>query len=278
MGLHVVVLAHGAWRDRPLPVDGADDYVDRGLVYQNPFIHWFNHYGEPDYRGPQLRHRRQCDRRRWRPGLDRRHQGAAARNRPASARRRGIHEDMLQLEHEGIPAVLAAHGLSWEELDLHGATLFYRRRIEDMPLAEIPDDADPARRKKFELTRRRILEKAMQKYCFRVQEQRVPVGAARRRRAARRVCASSIPVSTAGGSRRLMDRLMMCARRSSISSIGSVPEPMKGIPQIGDLYRYTDRELGRLEGYDTVFSTGNVVTGKGNILASRKHSVETPPI
>jgi hypothetical protein len=59
-----------------------------------------------------------------------------------------------------------------------------------------------------------------------------------------------------------------------VSSIGSIPEPMPGIEQDGVLYRFIDRDLGRLEGYDTVFSTGNVVTGKGNILDSRRHSVQ----
>ena len=29
-GFSAVVLAHGAWRDRPLPVEGADDFVGRG--------------------------------------------------------------------------------------------------------------------------------------------------------------------------------------------------------------------------------------------------------
>jgi hypothetical protein len=57
-----------------------------------------------------------------------------------------------------------------------------------------------------------------------------------------------------------------------ISSIGSVPEPMTGIEQRGLLYHYTDPDLGRLGGYEHVFSTGNVVTGKGNIIASRRHS------
>ena len=45
-GFQVVVLANGAWRDRPLPVEGADAWMDKGLVYQNPFIYWFNHYNE----------------------------------------------------------------------------------------------------------------------------------------------------------------------------------------------------------------------------------------
>ena len=42
-GFSAVVLANGAWRDRPLPVEGADDYIDRGLVYQNAFVVAFNH-------------------------------------------------------------------------------------------------------------------------------------------------------------------------------------------------------------------------------------------
>jgi hypothetical protein len=58
-----------------------------------------------------------------------------------------------------------------------------------------------------------------------------------------------------------------------VSSIGSIPEPMQGIDQESGLYRWADRDLGRLAGYETVFSTGNVVTGKGNILDSRRHSV-----
>ena len=46
---------NGAWRDRPLPIEGADAYVGRGLIYQNPFIIWFNHSDEPGYRGPGVR-------------------------------------------------------------------------------------------------------------------------------------------------------------------------------------------------------------------------------
>ena len=52
-GLSALVLAHGAWRDRPLAVEGADDFIDRGLVYQNRLIYWFNHYPEKTYDGPR---------------------------------------------------------------------------------------------------------------------------------------------------------------------------------------------------------------------------------
>ena len=59
-----------------------------------------------------------------------------------------------------------------------------------------------------------------------------------------------------------------------ISSIGSIPEPLPGIKERGELYDFSDRDLGRLAGYETVFGAGNAVTGKGNINASRKHSIQ----
>src|SRR5258708_20152646 len=52
-GLSGIVLTHGAWRDRPFPVEGADEFADRGLVYQNKLIYWFNHYLQKAYHGPR---------------------------------------------------------------------------------------------------------------------------------------------------------------------------------------------------------------------------------
>ena len=40
----------------------------------------------------------------------------------------------------------------------------------------------------------------------------------------------------------------------------------------GELFDFVDWDLGRLDTYPTVFATGNVATGKGNIVASRKHA------
>ncbi len=51
--LSAVILANGAWRDRDLGVPGADQFIDKGLVYQNPFIYWYNHKNEAGYSGPR---------------------------------------------------------------------------------------------------------------------------------------------------------------------------------------------------------------------------------
>src|SRR3984893_3643609 len=52
-GFSAVILANGAWRDRELGVPGAEQFVDKGLVYQNPFIYWYNHKNEKSYSGPR---------------------------------------------------------------------------------------------------------------------------------------------------------------------------------------------------------------------------------
>ena len=40
----------------------------------------------------------------------------------------------------------------------------------------------------------------------------------------------------------------------------------------GELFDFADWDGGRIDGFPTLFSVGNVVTGKGNIVASRKHA------
>ncbi len=272
-GFTAVILALGAWRDRPLPLAGADAYVGRGLIYQNPLIYWFNHFTEPDYHGP---HYQVAD------GAIVVGGGLASidvlkilqiETVRQALERRGIHEEILHIEHAGVPAVLAAHGLSWETLGLQGATLFYRRRLEDMPLMEMPPEADAARQEKVAATRRRILEKAMEKYCFRGQPQRLPAGllvegerlVGLQFQQTQVVQGCVTPVE--GAFEDVYAPLV-------ISSIGSIPVPIPGIPQRGEAYDFSDPELGRMAGYETVFGTGNVVTGKGNILASRAHSAQ----
>jgi len=271
-GFTAVLLAHGAWRDRPLGLEGAERFLGRGFLYQNPFIYWFNHYPEAKYDGPRYEAR---------DGAIVVGGGLASidvikvlqlETTRAALEARGITADVIELEHEGIPEFLAHHGLDWATLGLRGATLFYRRRVEDMPLAEMPEGIDAARAQKFEATRRKILEKAQQKYCFSVRPLRLPLGllvdgeqlVGLRFQETRVENGVAVPVP--GVFEDVRAPLV-------ISSIGSVPEPMAGIPQRDVLYRYSDPQLGRIEGYDTVFGAGNVVTGKGNIIASRKHSV-----
>ncbi|UCE85610.1 MAG: hypothetical protein JSU66_14950 [Deltaproteobacteria bacterium] len=269
-GLSAVVLACGAWRDRPLPVEGADAYVGKGLVYQNPFIYWFNHLNEKDYEGPRFE---------IEDGVMIVGGGLASidvakavmleSTRHALAKR-GIEVEMLELEVKGIPKILESHGLAFDDLGLEGCTLFYRRRPEDMPLVEIPEGADAAREAKVRASRQKLLEKAMQKYRFKMEPRSAPDGLVVE--GDRLVGLRFRRTRIEGG--RVIPTDETYERRGAyvISSIGSIPEPMPGIPMKGELLQFSDWELGRIEGYPNVFSAGNVVTGKGNIVASRKHA------
>ncbi len=269
-GFHAVVLANGAWRDRLLPIEGAEAWVDRGLVYQNPFIYWFNHYDEASYQGPQYEI---LDRTVVVGG------GLASIDVVKviqlelclrAAAERGIELDLVKTEVSGIPKALEKHGLAWEDLGLEGCTLYYRRRAEDMPLVELPEGANDKVRQKIAKSRARLLDKAREKYLFNVETQRAPVGLiVEGKRLAGLVFAKTV---VEDGKVRSTDETVEARAPLVISSIGSIPEALPGIATRGELYDFRDWDLGRLEGYPTLFSVGNVVTGKGNIVASRKHA------
>ncbi len=142
-----------------------------------------------------------------------------------------------------------------------------------MPLAEGPDEEDPARVAKVEATRRKILEKAMQKYCFEIWPLHAPVAILSDNG---RLSGVRFQCTRVEGGRAvpIEGQIEDVATPMVISSIGSIPEPLRGVTQRGQLYEFSDPHSGKLEGYDSVFGTGNVVTGKGNIKVSRKHSIE----
>ena len=188
----------------------------------------------------------------------------------AALRARGIEERMLDLEVKGIPKLLERHGLAFEDLGLRGCTLFYRRRLEDMPLVEVPEGATAERRAKVEGARRKLLEKAIEKYRFRVEPLAAPDGLLVE--GGRLVGLRFRRTRMEGGRPVPTDETFERRGRYVISSIGSIPEPIPGIDMKGELLAFTDWDLGRLAAYPNVFSAGNVVTGKGNIVASRKHA------
>ena len=269
-GFQVVVLANGAWRDRRLPVEGADDWIDKGLVYQNPLIYWFNHYNEASYDGPEYEI------------LD----GTIVVGGGLASidvvkviqlelclrglRKRGIEVGLVEAEVAGIPKTLAQHGLEWKDLGCEGCTLYYRRRPEDMPLVELPENASDKVREKIAKSRARLLEKAMVKYLFKLEPLRAPVHTIIEND--RLVGLEFAVTQVKDGRVKLTDERVSVRAPMSISSIGSIPEPLLGIDMNGELYRYSDWDLGRMAGWPTLFSVGNVVTGKGNIVASRKHA------
>jgi len=267
-GLSALVLAHGAWRDRPLAVEGADDFIERGLVYQNRLIYWFNHYPEKTYDGPRYD---------LPPGAIVIGGGLASidvvkvlqiETALRALRERGIEEEMLRLEREGIEPVLQARGLKYADLGVAPCKLFYRRRVLDMPLSDIPPDAPPKRAEAMRAARAKILDKAQRKYLFEFEPLRVPTGLIVEDGRLAGLQMSRTEVAD-GQVRTIPNSAAPVRGPMFISSIGSIPEQIPGIPTKGEVYAYTDASIGLIDnGPTAVYAAGNVLTGKGNIKDS----------
>jgi ferredoxin/flavodoxin---NADP+ reductase len=269
-GFSAVVLANGAWRDRDLGVPGAQEYVDKGLVYQNPIIYWYNHKNEKDYTGPRYE---TPDEALVVGG------GLASidvvkvlqiENYERALKARGFSVSMHELE-KSIPAACKALGVDPASLGVKGCLLIYRRREQDMPLAQPPDNATPEQIAKTEMVRQKMLRLARDKYLFRVQDRRLTTGLVveNGRVVGLKVAETKIEGRRAdpipGSEHELRAPLV-------ISSIGSVPEVLPGVAMKGEYYTFSDEDLPRYAGAERVFGVGNVVTGQGNIRVSLVHS------
>ena len=269
-GFSAVLLANGAWKDRPLPVSDPDRYIDRGLLYQNAVIHWFNHQVRPTYDGPHFE---------IPDGALIVGGGLASldvvkicmiETVGRALRARGIETEGLELD-KGLPRALKRVELEFDELGVEPCTLFYRRRVRDMPIAKMPSNPTPEVRIHNEGIRVRIVENFQRKFCFRFLPLRSPhslltegdrcVGLRMSRTSIEsgRVCAVDEPPEV------FRSPLV-------IASIGSLPEPIEGIEMDGPYYSFENEETGRYLPVDGVFGVGNVITGRGNIRVSQNHS------
>lgn len=270
--LSATILANGAWRDRSLPLEGIDEYVGRGLAYQNPFVYWFNHHEEPGYDGPRFE---------VTDGAIVIGGGLASIDvvkvinlvlYRRALRERGIEIDVVELEHRGIDEVLQDNGLDPQELGIRGCTLYYRRRKQDMPLASAPK-ITPKILEKLQKARVKIMEKVERKYLVNMSELSVPIapiieGDRLRGLVFQRSEIVDGRVKTVEGSDFEVRTGLV------VSSIGSVPEPIEGLPMEGELYRFDNDDTGELEGMLGVYGLGNVLTGRGNIKDSRSNAAQ----
>jgi len=270
-GLSAVLLANGAWRDRPLQLPGADELVGHGLEYQNPFIYWFNHKNEKAFAGPQVDVPdgavvlggglasidvvKVCQLETW---------GRAFAER-------GIEVEMIELEKKGIPAACEKHGLDPQDFGLQGCLLLYRRRQQDMPLAQPPENATPEQMEKTYAARAKLLELARKKFLFRVQDKTLPTelivenGRVKGLKVVRTEVEGRKATPIPGTEATIETDLI-------VSSIGSIPEPIEGIRMRGETFDFKDWDLGIYDADKGIFGVGNVVTGQGNIRASLLHA------
>ncbi len=269
-GFSAVILANGAWRDRDLGVPGSNAYVGKGLVYQNPFIYWYNHKNERGYDGPRYE---------TPDGALVVGGGLASidvvkvlqlENYERALRARGIEANVHELE-KGIPAFCKEHGVRPEELGVKGCLLIYRRREQDMPLAQLPDNATPDQIAKTEQVRQKMLRLARERYLFQFQARRLTTGLIVENG---RLVGLKVAETRLEGRRAepILGTEEEIRAPLVISSIGSVPEALPGISMNGEYYAFTDEATPRHTGHPQVFGVGNVVTGQGNIRVSLVHS------
>jgi NADPH-dependent glutamate synthase beta subunit-like oxidoreductase len=269
-GLNAVVLANGAWRDRSLPLPGIGTFIGRGFYYQNEFVHWFNHYPEPSYRRARIE-----------PADGALVVGGGLASLDVvkilmletvarALEARGHHADLYEMEQKGIHKSLGELGLTLPDLGLRGCILFYRRHAEDMPLAEPKENAGPQQMEQTRATRRKLLRLFIEKYLFTFQDCRAPIAFAADDD---RLAGLHLAVTEAhNGSVSILEGTgSLVPSPLVISSIGSIPEPIPGVPMEGEQYKFKDAASGELESLPGVFAVGNAVTGKGNILASARH-------
>ncbi|MEM1415511.1 MAG: FAD-dependent oxidoreductase [Myxococcota bacterium] len=266
LGFSALVLANGAWRDRRLPVDGVDAYVGKGFAYQNDFVYWFNHHHEAGYAGPAY----ECPEGALVVGGGLASVDVAKilslETHARKLREQGVEVDVVELELKGIPAWCKAKGIELPEVI--PPTLVYRRDMESMPLASFPAGADDARKAKVRASRVKIMKRVMDRYCVAFQPLRTPVGLLVEDDAL--VGLKLQHTELADGRVRAVEGAVDDVRAPLVvSSIGSVPAPMGGVPMRGDLYDFEDEETGALRDVDGVFGLGNVLTGRGNIKESR---------
>lgn len=268
--VNAVLLANGAWRDRPL-FPGSDAHLGRGLVNQNALVYWYNHAHELGYAGP-----------RFEISDDPVVVGGGLASidvvkilnlelykRALSAR--GIHLTTIELEHEGIAPVLAKHGLTSEALGVRGVTLYYRREKTAMPLAAPPDNATPQQLEKTAQVRAKLMDKVIEKYLVRFQPNLAPLET---------IVEGDRLVGLRFQRTRTADRKLVNVPGETldvrspmiVSSIGSIPAQVAGLPMKGELIDFEDWDSGKVRGLPNVFGLGNVLTGKGNIKESRKNA------
>jgi NADPH-dependent glutamate synthase beta subunit-like oxidoreductase len=270
-GFSAILLATGAWNDRPLGIDGIDAYVGKGLIYQNPFIYWFNHKHEPGYSGEQYEIK---DDAIVIGG------GLASLDVvkvlmlelvEAALKARGIETDLFALDRS-IAKVLDEKELTLDDLGVKGCTLYYRRRIKDMPLSPMDTDT-PEKLAKAEMVREKVLNNYASKYLFEVEPLHMPVD---------KIVEGDQLVGLVMQETKIEDGRAKPISGSEkevrgayvISSIGSIPEMIDGIPSKWGVYDVADETVCRIAGYPNVFALGNAVTGRGNINESLKHGRE----
>ena len=274
LGFTAVILANGAWKDRPLPVNGIDKFIDKELIYQNDLLKWYNHYHEPDYNGKQYVIKDEAVViGGGLASLDVMKIVMMELVEKALKEKFGndIIVDQFELEKKGIDKYLTQFDLTYEELGIKGATLVYRRQAKHMPLKQ-PQGGTQEAIEKAQIVSQRILDNYKKKFRFHFIPEATPIDFIEEDGKLKGLVLQKLRTLDNGKLETIEGETIKIYTDQVISSIGSIPEPIEGIPYEGDRIKTEgDDSISRVFGYDNVFAIGNAVTGKGNIKTAKDH-------
>lgn len=271
-GFTLIIFASGAWKDRSLPIEGIDKFINKGLVYQNALLYWYNHKHEPDYKGYNYEIK---DKTVVIGGglssLDVMKLGMIELVQNALKKVKKIDIDLFTLEKKGIAKVLEELSLTLKDLNIDGMTLVYRRNATDMPL-KTPKDKTAESIDKARKVSDKLLKKYAENFLFHFIPLSSPIDKVKEGGKLIAVVFQKNEIKK--------DKLLIKEGETFvletpllISSIGSLPEKIDGLPYQNSLLKMAEGSGYRVDGYTNVFAIGNAVTGKGNIRESKKHGV-----
>jgi len=269
-GFTSIILANGAWKDRDLPIENSHKFVDKGLIYQNALLFWYNHKHEPEYNG-------NCYEIQDETvvvggglaSLDVMKLGMIELVQKALIQKKGIFVDVFTLERKGISSFLEENNITFEELHLKGMTLVYRRTAFDMPLKTPRDDTKESIEKAREVSNK-LLQKYAQNFFFNF----IPLASPINKIEKNGILEGLVFQKNKFENNRLVPAIGESFELKTslvISSIGSLPDRIDGLPYEGETLNMFQENGYRVYGFSNVFAIGNAVTGKGNIQESKSH-------
>jgi len=273
LGFSAVILANGAWKDRQLPVPCIEKFKNKQLIYQNDLLKWYNHYHEPDYKGQQYKI---VDNVVIVGG------GLASldvikivmmelvEQKLKERFGKDIIVDQFEMEKKGIDKYLTNFDITYNELEIKGATLIYRRKAKHMPLKQ-PQGGTQEAKEKAQIVSQRILDNYQKKFHFHFIPEATPIDYIEENGKLTGLVLQKYHTDENTKLYFVQGETMEVKTTQVISSIGSVPEPIEGIPYEGDRLKTVANSSSQIYGYDNVFAIGNAVTGKGNIKTAKEH-------
>ncbi len=265
-----VILAFGAWKDRPLPVPGIEKFKETGqLIYQNDLLKWFNHKHEPGFQGPHFE---------IKDGVTVIGGGLSSLDvmkivmmelaGKVLKEKFHLEFDVFIMEKKGIKKILEENNLEWKDLGLRGATLVYRRTAREMPLKIATSDRPGDKEKAKEISEK-LLNTYKEKFLFHFIPNAVPVDFEEKD--------GNLTALILERTESKDGKLIYTGEKfrhetpQVISSIGSIPVKLPGIPYEGDAIKTEGPLKSKVVGFENLFAVGNAVTGKGNIKMAKEH-------